>query len=74
LVEGTLAGIEALGDVRVLGLGRRGGTWVDWAPDRDQKLVENDQPVVVATRAGLNRVVERSIGVGYAEPLEDDEV
>jgi Trk K+ transport system NAD-binding subunit len=65
LIGQPLADIEQLREVRVLGLGRRGEKWVDWAPRSNSKLAEDDQPVVVATRAGLNRLVERSISDGY---------
>jgi Trk K+ transport system NAD-binding subunit len=65
LIGQPLADIEQLGEVRVLGLGRRGEKWVDWAPRREAQLEENDQPVVVATRTGLNRLVERSSSIGY---------
>ncbi len=65
LIDKPLAEIEQLGEVRVLGLGRRGEKWVDWAPRPKSRLAENDQPVVVATRTGLNRLVERSISIGY---------
>jgi Trk K+ transport system NAD-binding subunit len=48
------------GDVRLIALRRRGGTAVDWSPRPGDELRAGDRLVVVATRAGLGRVLARS--------------
>jgi Trk K+ transport system NAD-binding subunit len=45
--------------VRLIALRRRGGTTVDWAPRPGDELRTGDRLVVVATRAGLGRVLAR---------------
>jgi Trk K+ transport system NAD-binding subunit len=45
--------------VRLIALRRRGGTAVDWAPRPGDELRTGDRLVVVATRAGLGRVLAR---------------
>ncbi len=47
-------------DVRLIALRRRGGTGVDWSPRPGDKLRPQDRLVVLATRAGLSRVLARS--------------
>jgi Trk K+ transport system NAD-binding subunit len=46
-------------DVRLIALRRRGGTAVDWSPKPGEELRPGDRLVVVATRAGLGRVLGR---------------
>ncbi len=46
-------------DVRLIALRRRGGTGVDWSLRPGQELRPADRLVVVATRAGLGRVLAR---------------
>jgi Trk K+ transport system NAD-binding subunit len=46
-------------DVRLIALRRRGGTGVDWSPRPGDELRPADRLVVVATRAGLGRVLAR---------------
>jgi Trk K+ transport system NAD-binding subunit len=46
-------------DVRLIALRRRGGTAVDWSPRPGDELRPGDGLVVVATRAGLGRVLAR---------------
>jgi Trk K+ transport system NAD-binding subunit len=46
-------------DVRLIALRRRGGTAVDWSPRPGDELRPGDRLVVVATRAGLGRVLAR---------------
>ena len=46
-------------DVRLIALRRRGGTTVDWVPRPGDELSAGDGMVVVATRAGLSRVLAR---------------
>jgi len=47
-------------DVRLIALRRRGGAGVDWSPQPGDELRPQDRLVVVATRAGLSRVLARS--------------
>ena len=47
-------------DVRLIALRRRGGTAVDWSPRPGDELRPGDRLVVVATRAGLGRLLARS--------------
>jgi Trk K+ transport system NAD-binding subunit len=46
-------------DVRLIALRRRGETGVDWSPQPGDKLRPGDRLVVLATRAGLGRVLAR---------------
>jgi Trk K+ transport system NAD-binding subunit len=46
-------------DVRLIALRRRGGAEVDWSPPPDGELRPGDRLVVLATRAGLGRVLAR---------------
>lgn len=67
IVAGSpLAGEELLaaeehGEVRVIALRPRGLLEVDWTPSQTYRLAPRDRLVVMATRAGLGRVLERSI-------------
>jgi Trk K+ transport system NAD-binding subunit len=47
-------------DVRLIALRRRGEAGVDWSPRPDDELRPQDRLVVLATRAGLSRVLARS--------------
>ena len=47
-------------DVRLIALRRRGGSGVDWSPRPGDELRPLDGLVVLATRAGLSRVLARS--------------
>jgi Trk K+ transport system NAD-binding subunit len=47
-------------DVRLIALRRRGGTGVDWSARPGEQLRPADRLVVVASRAGLSRVLARS--------------
>ena len=47
-------------DVRLIALRRRGGTGVDWSPRPGDQIRPADRLVIVATRAGLSRVLARS--------------
>jgi Trk K+ transport system NAD-binding subunit len=46
-------------EVRLIALRRRGGTGVDWSPRPGDELQPGDRLVVLATRAGLSRVLAR---------------
>jgi Trk K+ transport system NAD-binding subunit len=46
-------------DVRLIALWPRGGAGVDWSPRGDGELQPGDRLVVLATRAGLSRVLAR---------------
>jgi Trk K+ transport system NAD-binding subunit len=47
-------------NVRLIALWRRGAPAADWSPDPDGGLSTGDRLVVLATRAGLGRVLARS--------------
>jgi Trk K+ transport system NAD-binding subunit len=59
LAGGRVDDVHDGSDVRLIALRRRGGTAVDWAPRRGEELRTGDGLVVVATRAGLGRVLAR---------------
>jgi Trk K+ transport system NAD-binding subunit len=46
--------------VRLIACCRRGGTEVDWSPRPDDELEAGDRLFILATRAGLGRVLSRS--------------
>ena len=52
--------IHQTGQVRVIALQRPGADRVDWAPGRQRLLEPQDRIYVLATRAGLSRVLTRS--------------
>jgi Trk K+ transport system NAD-binding subunit len=47
-------------DVRLIALRRQGGAGVDWSPVPGDRIRPADRLVIVATRAGLSRVLARS--------------
>jgi Trk K+ transport system NAD-binding subunit len=57
LAGGRVDDVHDGSDVRLIALRRRGGTVVDWAPRPGDDLRTGDRLVVVATRAGLGRVL-----------------
>jgi Trk K+ transport system NAD-binding subunit len=52
--------IHQTGQVRVIALQRPGVDTVDWAPGKQRLLAPQDRIYVLATRAGLSRVLDRS--------------
>jgi Trk K+ transport system NAD-binding subunit len=52
--------IHQTGQVRVIALQRPGADTVDWAPGMQRLLAPQDRIYVLATRAGLSRVLARS--------------
>jgi Trk K+ transport system NAD-binding subunit len=52
--------IHQTGQVRVIALQRPGADRVDWAPGKQRLLAPQDRIYVLATRAGLSRVLARS--------------
>jgi Trk K+ transport system NAD-binding subunit len=48
------------GEVRVIGLQRRGAAAADWTPDPDYLLAVQDRLTVLATRAGLGLILANS--------------
>ena len=59
LAGGHVDDVHDRSDVRLIALRRRGGTAVDWSPRPGDELRPGDRLVVVATRAGLGRVLAR---------------
>jgi len=59
LAGGRVDDVHDGSDVRLIALRRRGGTAVDWSPRPGDALRTGDGLVVVATRAGLGRVLAR---------------
>lgn len=49
-----IAGVHRPGLLRVIGLRRSGGEWVDWSPAGGYVLTAGDRLLVLATRAGLS--------------------
>jgi Trk K+ transport system NAD-binding subunit len=47
-------------EVRVIALRRRGADGIDWFPSQDYRLAAQDRLFVLASRAGLSRVLTRS--------------
>ena len=56
--------VHQTGELRVIALRRRGADGVDWSPRRDYSISPQDRLYVLATRAGLSRVLARSQGAG----------
>jgi Trk K+ transport system NAD-binding subunit len=52
--------VHQTGEVRVLALRRPGSGGLDWSPPHDHRLIPQDRLFVLATRAGLGRVLTRS--------------
>ena len=52
--------VHQTGEVRVIALQRPGTDRVDWSPARRRLLAPQDRIYVLATRAGLSRVLARS--------------
>jgi len=52
--------VHQTGQVRVIALQRPGADTVDWAPGKQRLLEPQDRIYVLATRAGLSRVLARS--------------
>jgi Trk K+ transport system NAD-binding subunit len=52
--------VHRAGEARVIGLQRRGMPRVDWSPEDEYRLETQDRLFVLATRAGLGRVLARS--------------
>jgi Trk K+ transport system NAD-binding subunit len=51
--------VHQTGEVRVIALRRRGSDGVDWSPSPGHRLAPQDRVLVLATRAGLSRVLIR---------------
>jgi Trk K+ transport system NAD-binding subunit len=56
----TLARVHEAGQARVIALRRRGVDEMDWKPHQGYLLSAHDRIIVIATRAGLGRVLARS--------------
>jgi Trk K+ transport system NAD-binding subunit len=52
--------VHQAGELRVIALRRKGADGVDWSPRRDYSISPRDRLYVLATRAGLSRVLARS--------------
>jgi Trk K+ transport system NAD-binding subunit len=50
-------------DLRLIALRRRGGTGVDWSPRPHDEIHPQDGLIVLATRAGLSRVLARASAI-----------
>ena len=55
-----LQDVHRTGQVRVIALRRAGAEAVDWSPEREHIVAPGDWLYVLATRAGLSRVLARS--------------
>jgi Trk K+ transport system NAD-binding subunit len=56
----ALADVHRAGELRVIAIRRRGATGMNWSPRPDYELTPQDKLVVLATRAGLGRVLAAS--------------
>lgn len=52
--------VHQSGEVRVIALRKRGSNGLDWSPWNEYRLMPQDRIFVLATRAGLSRVLTRS--------------
>jgi Trk K+ transport system NAD-binding subunit len=52
--------VHKAGEARVIALQRKGADLTDWSPPDDYRLAPRDRLFVLATRAGLGRVLARS--------------
>ena len=52
--------VHQSGEVRVIALRKRGSNGLDWSPWNEYRLMPQDRIFVLATRAGLSRVLARS--------------
>ncbi len=60
-LEGTALGqVHEAGQARVIALRRRGMEEMDWKPHQGYLLAAQDRMIVLATRAGLGRLLARS--------------
>jgi Trk K+ transport system NAD-binding subunit len=55
-----IAHVHQSGEVRVIALRKRGSNGLDWSPWNEYRLMPQDRIFVLATRAGLSRVLTRS--------------
>jgi Trk K+ transport system NAD-binding subunit len=60
LVGRPLEDVHQTGELRVIALRRKGSDGVDWSPRRGYPISPQDRLYVLATRAGLSRVLARS--------------
>jgi K+/H+ antiporter YhaU regulatory subunit KhtT len=60
LIGRRIGEIHDRATARVIGLRPRGAQQVDWSPGQDYPLAGQDRIVVLATRAGLSRVLSRA--------------
>jgi Trk K+ transport system NAD-binding subunit len=60
LIGHRIGEIHDRATARVIGLRPRGAPQVDWSPGQDYPLAAQDRIVVLATRAGLSRVLSRA--------------
>jgi Trk K+ transport system NAD-binding subunit len=61
LVHQPIGDTHQQGQVRVIGLQRKGASRPDWSPGQTYRLAAGDRLLVLATRAGLGEVLARSI-------------
>jgi Trk K+ transport system NAD-binding subunit len=52
--------VDSAGEARVIALQRKGAAGTDWSPPDEYRLAPQDRLFVLATRAGLGRVLARS--------------
>jgi Trk K+ transport system NAD-binding subunit len=63
-----LGHVHDMGQARVIAIRRRGTEEMDWKPHQGYLLAVGDRVIVLATRAGLGRVLARSVPGGPREP------
>jgi len=63
-LDGAVEAVHQAGLVRVLAVQPPGAGPVNWPPPRDLRLGAQDRLYVIATRAGLSRVLARSLAPG----------
>jgi Trk K+ transport system NAD-binding subunit len=67
-----IAAVHRPGLLRVIGLRRSGGSWVDWSPAADYVLAAGDRLLVLATRAGLSGLLRPDGSPPAARPGPPD--
>jgi Trk K+ transport system NAD-binding subunit len=72
VADERVAAMHRPGLLRVIGLRRAGGQWVDWSPAADYVLTAGDRLLVLASRAGLSGLLRPDGSLPPAGPGDGD--